>query len=183
MRDTLRRRPQDGPVWLFAYGSLIWNPLIHFVESSLGCLDGWRRSFCLRMLGGRGNPEQPGRMMSLVRGGYTQGLALRLDETQLEAELRLVWSREMVGGSYRPEWADVVLADGRMAQAIIFTADPENALHEADDSIPTIAPVIAAAHGPLGSNRDYVLKLDTTLRSLGIQDEYIQTLAALLQVK
>ena len=181
MRETLAHRPDDSPVWLFAYGSLIWNPLFHFVESCPAQLDGWRRSFCIRMLAGRGSVERCGRMMSLVQGGCTQGLALRLDETQLETELTLVWSREMVGGAYRPDWATITLADGRAAPAIIFMANPDSALHEPDDSIDTVAPLIAAAEGPLGSNRDYVLQLDTILRRHGIEDAYVRTLAQRLK--
>lgn len=180
MLDMLARRPGHGPVWLFAYGSLIWNPQFHFVESVPSLLEGWRRSFSMRLVAGRGSPDQPGRMLSLSPGAHTEGLALRLDEDVLEQELRMVWRREMVGGSYRPDWARLALTDGRSVPAIVFTANPDCPLHESDDSIDTVAPLIAQAHGMLGSNRDYVLQLDTALRERGIQDEYIQALAARL---
>lgn len=177
MRDLLARRPRDEPVWLFAYGSLLWNPVFQFVESCPAVLEGWRRSFCIRLVIARGTTDHPGRMMSLVTGGQTAGLAHRLDEAHLEQELRLVWMREMVGGAYRPDWATVALADGRSVQALIFTADPTSALHEADDSIDTIAPIIGAAYGPLGSNRDYVLQLNGALSKNGFNDCYVPALA------
>ena len=177
MQDTLARRIPSEPVWLFAYGSLIWNPLFQFVESCPALLEGWRRSFCIRLTIARGSIDHPGRMMSLAKGGQTAGLALRLNEADLEQELKLVWRREMVGGAYKPDWAEVGLADDHRVQALIFTADPASAVHEADDSVDTVAPIIATAQGPLGSNRDYVRQLDNALRSHHIEDDYITTLA------
>lgn len=180
MHDMLARRPLGKPVWLFAYGSLIWNPLFYFVESCPASLEGWRRSFCIRLVIARGSVERPGRMMSLASGGLTDGLALCLDEQTLGQELRLIWLREMVGGAYRPDWAVITLADGRTVQAIIFTANPASALHEADDRVATVAPLIASARGPLGSNRDYVLQLDAALQEHDIEDAYIRELAGRL---
>ncbi len=33
---TLACRPDDGPVWIFGYGSLMWNPALEFAESATG---------------------------------------------------------------------------------------------------------------------------------------------------
>ena len=177
MHDTLIKRSEDEPVWLFAYGSLIWNPQCRYVESVPALLQGWRRSFCMRLIAGRGSPEQPGRMLSLAPGGQTQGMALRFTEECLEQELLMVWLREMVGGTYQPDWAELSLVDGRRAKAIIFRAKPNCPLHEEDDSIETISPLIAQAHGVLGSNHDYVIRLNDTLDEYGFKDDYINDLA------
>ena len=176
MQATLAKRPEGEPVWLFAYGSLIWNPQCHFVESVPALLKGWRRSFCMRLIAGRGSPEQPGRMLSLTPGGETKGLALRFVEENLEQELLMVWLREMVGGSYYPDWAELQLVDGRKAQAIIFRAHPQNELHENDDSIETIYPLISKAKGILGTNRDYVINLNNALEEHGFEDDYVGAL-------
>lgn len=181
MQKTLAQRPHKKPVWLFAYGSLIWNPQFHFVEKAPALLEGWRRSFCMRLVAGRGCLEQPGRMLSLVPGGQTQGLALRLAEETLEQELLMVWLREMVGGAYKPDWATLRLDDGRKASAIIFRANPQCAFHENDDSIETICPLINSAHGILGSNSDYVLQLDAVLNEYKFRDDYVHSLAARLK--
>lgn len=183
LEETLSRRPPGQAVWVFAYGSLIWNPLFDFEESCVATLHGWRRSFCMRLLAGRGCVQHPGRMMSLARGGHTQGLAMRLDESNLEQELRLIWRREMVSGSYLPDWASVQRQDGRTLQALIFSANPACPLHEEDDRLETVAPLIASATGPLGSNRDYVLQLDKALRQHGLEDEYVRVLAQRLQTQ
>ncbi len=62
---TLACRPDDGSVWIFGYGSLIWNPAFNYRESCTGTLPGWHRAFCLRLTAGRGSACQPGRMLAL----------------------------------------------------------------------------------------------------------------------
>ena len=68
---TLACRPDEGPVWIFGYGSLMWNPALEFTESCTGTLVGWHRAFCLRLTAGRGTAHQPGRMLALKEGGRT----------------------------------------------------------------------------------------------------------------
>lgn len=176
MLATLAKRPEGEPLWLFAYGSLIWNPQCHYAESVPALLQGWRRSFCMRLMAGRGSPEQPGRMLSLAPGGETQGLALRFTEENLEQELLMVWLREMVSGSYYPDWADLELVNGHKVKAIIFRAHPQSQLHEDDDSIDTIYPLISKAKGILGTNLDYVINLNDALEEHGFEDDYVDAL-------
>lgn len=265
LHATLAQRPDpEAPVWVFAYGSLIWNPAIHVAEQQRATLQGWRRSFCMRLIDGRARSDRPGRMLALdactphtntgtssdstspapgvttapigalptgvppaasslsgtpvdssplhacstraprvselsdtpadnstIRTTaarsrpvtispsaehwptHTTGVALRIHEHELEHELMLVWIREMIGGSYQPRWQDVLLADGRIVQAITFTMDRDNPFFEPDASIATVAPLIANASGPLGHNLDYLLDLDRTLRQHHIHDPYV----------
>ena len=177
MKDMLKAQTSGEPLWIFAYGSLICNPLFHYGERQLAVLDGWHRSFCIRLILGRGSVEQPGRMLALEPGGSTSGLAYRFHQDNLENELKLVWMREMVGGLYQPEWGDVTLHDGQTVRAIIFTAKPGHLFYEKASSPDTVIPYISAACGNLGRNRDYVLRLDDSLRRYGIVDEYIHGLA------
>ena len=44
---TLARHPSDADIWLFGYGSLMWNPAIEFAERRAGEVRGWHRRFCL----------------------------------------------------------------------------------------------------------------------------------------
>lgn len=99
LKEILDARP-DGLVWIFAYGSLVWNPLLPFDELQIATLDGWHRSLCVRSVSGRGSPERPGRVLALEPGGQVQGVALRLPEDQAVSELRLLWAREMGSGVY-----------------------------------------------------------------------------------
>ena len=74
---TLARRPDNSPVWIFGYGSLMWNPVFDSDEARPATLNGYHRAFCLRLTSGRGTHSQPGRMLALKEGGRTTGLAFR----------------------------------------------------------------------------------------------------------
>lgn len=178
LAQTLQRRPHDGDVWVFAYGSLMWNPISAFDSRRIATLHGWHRSFCIRLIAGRGTPEQPGRMLSLEAGGSTQGVALRLSSDTLGEELRILWIREMVTGAYRPTWAPVTLDDGTQVSAIAFVAEPDGLQYEADARAASIAPLMAVATGLFGSNAEYVFQLQRALSACGLRDPYIDELAA-----
>jgi cation transport protein ChaC len=170
----------EGPVWVFAYGSLMWNPLLACAEQRTATLAGWHRSFCLRSISGRGRPERPGRVLSLQPGGEVQGLALRLDEATACDELRLLWTREMASGAYRPTWMPVTLSDGVAITAIAFVADPDHPLHEPDETPETVARLVEVAAGAFGPNIDYVRALAKTLAERGLRDAYVEAITGAL---
>ncbi|CAB3785527.1 gamma-glutamylcyclotransferase [Paraburkholderia fynbosensis] len=178
LAQTLRQRPNADDVWVFAYGSLMWNPISDFDSRRIATLHGWHRSFCIRMIAGRGTPEQPGRMLSLEAGGSTQGLALRLPGATLEEELRILWIREMVTGAYRPTWAALTLDDGTQLSAIAFVAEPDGSQYESDARVSAIAPSMAVATGLFGTNAEYVFKLQSALAECSLNDPYIDELAS-----
>lgn len=166
----------EGPTWVFGYGSLIWNPLMPFEEQHTATLAGWHRSFCLRSISGRGSPERPGRVLSLMPGGAVQGVALRLPEADARDEVRMLWTREMTGGGYHPQWQAVQLEDGRSVTAITFVANPDHPQHEQDACAETVARLVAVAKGVFGPNIDYVLSLDQALRERGLHDPYVEAI-------
>jgi glutathione-specific gamma-glutamylcyclotransferase len=94
VRTILTQRDSARPIWLFAYGSLIWKPEIEHVEERAGSVRGWHRSFCLRQTRWRGTKEQPGLMMALDRGGQCRGVLYRLPDTDLEGQLGKLFRRE-----------------------------------------------------------------------------------------
>jgi cation transport protein ChaC len=178
----MSKRP-EGDLWVFAYGSLMWNPLLRFAQRSAAVLHGWHRSFCLHIVAGRATPTEPGRMLALEEGGFTRGMAFRLHEDSINEELRLVWIREMVMGSYMPIWAPVALADGTQANAIAFVANPAGPQFKPHSSIAAIAQQIARAKGSFGSNADYVHQLKAALDEMGTHDEYVHSLATELALQ
>ncbi|WP_312739845.1 gamma-glutamylcyclotransferase [Cedecea neteri] len=179
---TLACRPDQSPVWLFGYGSLMWNPAFEFEESAPGMLVGWHRAFCLRLTAGRGTACRPGRMLALKEGGRTTGLAYRLPEAGLEDELTLVWKREMITGCYLPTWCKLELDDGRTVNALVFIMDPRHPLYEADTRAETIAPLIASASGPLGTNAQYLFSLEQEMKKHGMKDDCMSELANQVRV-
>jgi glutathione-specific gamma-glutamylcyclotransferase len=42
----LGQAPRPRRVWVFAFGSLIWNPAFHFVERRTARIHGFHRQFC-----------------------------------------------------------------------------------------------------------------------------------------
>ncbi|MFJ3483867.1 gamma-glutamylcyclotransferase [Pseudomonas sp. NPDC090202] len=178
MHETMKLRPNRGDFWVFAYGSLIWNPMLNFAGQMGATLHGWHRSFCLRMIAGRATAEAPGRMLALQPGGSTQGIAYRLTEEVAEEELILLWVREMPTGAYRPLWTTISLEDGTEATALVFVAEPDHPLFEADAEVESIANCVARAEGPMGTNADYVHRLCCVLSESGITDEYVGALSA-----
>ncbi|WP_183171592.1 gamma-glutamylcyclotransferase [Atlantibacter sp. RC6] len=173
---TLACRPDEGPVWIFGYGSLMWNPALEYEESATGTLPGWHRAFCLRLTAGRGTACQPGRMLALKEGGRTTGVAYRLPEATLDQELELLWKREMITGCYLPTWCKLELDDGRTVNALVFIMDPRHSLYESDTRAAIIAPLIAAASGPLGTNAQYLFSLEQELNKLGMRDPTLDEL-------
>lgn len=173
MIEFLATRPINQELWLFAYGSLIWNPGISFEEKQSGIVKGWHRSFCMKLTIARGTVDMPGRMLSLLPSGSSHGLVLKLSNNNFLSELKLIWRREMVGGIYLPQWVNVNLPDGREITAITFVGNEDSAFFETDDSIDTIKKIISCASGPLGTNKEYLELLYHALKDNSLEDTYI----------
>jgi len=175
---TLAARP-PGDVWLFGYGSLIWNPTIHSVERRTARVEGWHRAFCLSIRAGRGSEERPGLMLGLDAGGDCTGVAFRIAEEVLEGELALLWRREMVAGSYVPRWVDALDADGRrFGSAIAFTIDAAGEQYAGRLAREIVVERLATASGALGSAAEYLYQTRDGLRAHGIPDPELERLAA-----
>lgn len=177
LRTILSQRPDDSPVWMFGYGSLMWNPAFEYVESAAATLHGWHRDFCLRLIAGRATQTHPGRMLALRAGGITRGIAFKLPESGLDAELSLIWKREMITACYLPIWSKVSLDDGTQVNALTFIINPQHPWFEGDSRPEMIAPLIAAAEGPIGSNAQYVFSLEQAMKTQGIDELAITELA------
>ncbi|WP_424140385.1 gamma-glutamylcyclotransferase [Roseomonas chloroacetimidivorans] len=178
LRETLAARPDDGsPVWLFGYGSLIWNPIIHYVESRVATVEGWQRAFCLSTPAGRGSPENPGLVLALDRGGSCTGVAFRIAEDVLTDELSIVWRREMLTGAYVPHWVALHDSTGRVfGSGIAFTINRSGPQYAALPEDVTIQR-LATAEGQLGTAAEYLFQTQDGLQRLGIRDPLIDHLA------
>jgi cation transport protein ChaC len=177
--QTLAARPRDaaapGDLWLFGYGSLIWNPAFHFVEQRKGLVHGWHRRFCLWTPLGRGSPDHPGLVLGLERGGACTGMVFRLAADQVASELDIVWRREMLSGAYKPRWVKVSTAEGPV-HAVTFTIDPANPRYAGRLEEDEIVRVVATAVGRLGPCTDYLFKTAKALAELGLEDRTLERL-------
>jgi glutathione-specific gamma-glutamylcyclotransferase len=176
LASTLARRPSGAGWWVFAYGSLLWNPLFPFLEARPATLRGVHRSFCLWSKASRGTTEQPGLVLGLEAGGACRGVAYRLPPRDAKAELALLWRREMVTGAYRPRWVSV-RAGTRTLTALAFIIDRRNAHYTGRLTIAQQAKVLACAEGAFGSSADYLEHARIALITHGIVDPYLEVLA------
>jgi len=173
----LARAPRAGRVWVFAFGSLIWNPAFHFVERRTARIHGFHRQFCLWARAGRGSPERPGLMLSLVAGGSCAGVAYRLAGDAVATELDVLWRREMSTMAYRPVWITARTPKGP-EPAIAFSANREHERYVPGLEDLAVARYLATGAGPMGRCCDYLFDTVTHLRQLGIRDRRLEALEA-----
>jgi len=177
VQAILARAPRRGRIWVFAFGSLIWNPAFHFVERRTARIYGFHRQFCLWSRAGRGSPERPGLMLSLESGGSCTGVVFRLDRRAAPTELDVIWRREMFTMSYRPVWTMARTPKGP-EPAIAFSANREHERYVPGLEDEVIARYLATGAGPLGRCCDYLFDTVAHLRQLGIRDRRLEALEA-----
>src|ERR1700745_455692 len=91
--EALRRSVE--PIWIFAYGSLMWDPEFAGAVADPALLHGYHRSFCLYSYDYRGTRARPGLTLGLDRGGACRGIVFRLLPEALPEALDRLWEREM----------------------------------------------------------------------------------------
>lgn len=173
--QMLATRPDPGgDVWLFAYGSLIWNPLIEFVDRQPATVYGYHRRFCLWTHRGRGSPEAPGLTLALEKGGTCCGVAYRIAADKAQEELEVVWRREMVAvtTAYVPTWVSMNCNAGR-GSAIAFVIDRTHPRYVRGLPDDEAAAAIARAKGPLGRCATYLFNTVSHLEELGLRDQLL----------
>ena len=179
LAETLKSKPAGSDWWVFAYGSLLWNPLFPFEDARRATLSGRRRRFCLWSLASRGTTNQPGLVLGLDRGGSCHGVVYRLPARSAKAELALLWRREMVLGAYLPLWVKV-RCDGKPLVALAFVVDRAHRQYTGNLTLGEQAEVLATAAGAFGSSADYLERARVALVTHGIVDPYLERLAALV---
>jgi cation transport protein ChaC len=180
LEATLAKKPAGSGWWVFAYGSLLWNPLFPFADARPALLRGLHRQFCLWSLGSRGTVKTPGLVLGLDRGGSCRGVAYRLPASCARAELALLWRREMVVGSYKPRWLQVRQSHptGHSLTALAFVVDRAHPQYAGRLATAREAKVIATAQGVFGSSADYLERARVALVTHGVVDPYLERLAA-----
>jgi glutathione-specific gamma-glutamylcyclotransferase len=177
LREFLAQRP-DGSVWIFGYGSLIWNPVVRVEERRTARIEGWHRAFCLTVRAGRGSPENPGLVLALDRGGSCTGIAFRLADEGMLGELSVLWKREMIAGLYVPRWVELKDAPGEsFGHAIAFTINEASESYASSLTPDVLVARLATASGALGSSADYLFQTCAGLRLHGIPDAELERLA------
>jgi glutathione-specific gamma-glutamylcyclotransferase len=176
------RRAGAAPVWLFAYGSLMWSPGFDAAERRRARLYGYHRRFCLYSRDYRGTPEQPGLVLGLDRGGSCQGIAYRLPAERAAEIFDRVWAREMTGAVYEMRLVRVATAEGPIgAHACIVRRQSQD--YTGRLSPEAAAQLLAHAKGGRGTGRDYLANTLRHLEELGIRDRLLRRIAALIAAR
>jgi cation transport protein ChaC len=179
MNSILAEHPSGSDLYVFGYGSLIWNPAFHFVEKRAALLHGWHRRFCLKLFVGRGTPETPGLMLALDHGGACKGVAFRIAAAKIREELSLLWQREMYGGAYNARWVKLS-AGGETFRAVTFVINRRHPRYLPELSVEQTAALIATGCGDLGSCREYLDNTMSHLAGLGLRDAGLERIAKAL---
>lgn len=166
-------------VWVFAYGSLLWDPGFAPEETVRARLAGYRRGFSMWSFHWRGTEAAPGLVLALEeeQGARCEGLALRPRASEAEAVLAAIRARELVSDAYEERRVALALEDGREAQAVAFILRRGHRQHAALDA-EAQARVIARAQGLRGPNIDYLARTAAQLRELGLPDPEMEALLA-----
>jgi cation transport protein ChaC len=160
---------QGRDLWIFAYGSLMWDPGFAYVEAQPALLRGYHRSFCVYSRRHRGTPERPGLVLGLDRGGACKGIAYRVPIADVAAALHYLWEREMSRGTYRLKQVRVEVPAGTI-EARAFTVDRKQPGYAGRLSPEATAGLILQGIGGRGSCRQYLENTVSELRKLGLVD-------------
>lgn len=164
--------------WIFAYGSLMWDPGFAVAESALARLDGFARRFCLLSVVHRGTRETPGLVLALDEepGAHCMGLALRVDADDWPATIHALRARELATHAYHERMLPLVLADGRQVLATSYVIRRDHDQYAGGMDLKAQARIIAHAIGGRGPNVDYLFNTVTALDRNGVEDLDMQAL-------
>lgn len=176
----INRQRQDlsdlESVWVFGYGSLIYKADFAYFERRPAWIEGWSRRFWQGSHDHRGTPEHPGRVVTLVESDERcLGMAYRVAPETFEH----LDHREKNG--YLRFSTPLHFQSGGRAEGLVYIATQNNAAWLGDAPLDELAAHIHASHGPSGSNREYLLRLDASLRALGAEDPHVYALADALR--
>ena len=178
-RETIRAEAlagHAGDLWIFGYGSLMWDPALRFAEVRRAhVVDNARRFILVDTRGGRGTEEAPGLFATLDAGEGCEGLAFRIAAADVEAETKILFRREMIAPGYLARFIPARVGDADI-RVLTFVAD-----HDVPDIRPDLTHeeqvrFVAHGAGDLGTSRDYLANIVGHLTHLGITDAHCSNL-------
>jgi glutathione-specific gamma-glutamylcyclotransferase len=170
-----------GDLWIFGYGSLMWNPGFEYVRSQPAMLRGYHRAFCVTSTRYRGTPERPGLVLGLDRGGCCRGIAFLVADAEVAGVLQNLWDREMPRQVYSPRVMQIDLGEGGKSRALTFVADRAHEAYMGRMDVDDIARTIADCSGARGPNADYLFNTLRHLEAIGIRERRLDELGSAVQ--
>jgi len=167
----------DGDFWVFAYGSLMWNPGFEYIDARPALLYGYHRRLCLWSVRYRGTEKKPGLVLGLDRGGSCQGFAYHIEDCNTPTVVNYLCDREMITGAYDARVCSVSLDDGRKVKALTFVSKPDHPHFAPRLALEDTVSVVQDAQGARGCNREYVLNTVSKLNQINIRNTDLHRIA------
>ncbi|WP_298973938.1 gamma-glutamylcyclotransferase [uncultured Roseobacter sp.] len=166
-------------MWVFGYGSLLWNPGFDVAEQVVGTLPGYARSFCMWSIHHRGTEENPGLVLALDEepAHACEGVGLAVAAGKEAQTLSYLRERELISSAYLERELDIDLVDGRRVQALCYVINPEHAQYCGGMPLEEQAQVIARARGGMGPNTEYLYNTAAHLTEIGLHDPDLEWLS------
>jgi cation transport protein ChaC len=165
-------------LWVFGYGSLLWNPGFDVAEHQLATLQGYARSFCMRSIHHRGSEAKPGLVLALdeVVGAQCEGVALCVPAGQEESVLAYLRERELISSAYLEKMLRISLASGSDVDAVTYVIDADHVQYCGGLPLEEQAQTIARAVGGRGPNTEYLFNTWDHLAEMGLHDPDLEWL-------
>jgi cation transport protein ChaC len=165
-------------LWVFGYGSLMWQPGFAYAEAVHARLVGYHRAFCIYSVHYRGSLARPGLVLGLDRGGVCEGIAFRIPSRQAAATLRYLRRREQIYGVYREAIVPITLlrTERTDVYASTYLVERQHPSFAGALALRDEARVIRGAKGVSGTNLDYLGNTIAHLRELGIREPRLERL-------
>jgi len=168
------------PLWVFGYGSLIWNPGFPVAERRLATMAGFQRSFCMSSIHHRGTDDDPGLVLALdpVPEASCVGVAFAVPDAEADATVAYLRERELISSAYIERVLPVTFEDGETVQALAYVVDTDHEQYVSGMELENQAQIIAHAVGGRGPNTEYLWNTVSHLGELGIEDHELEWLNA-----
>ncbi|QXT39274.1 gamma-glutamylcyclotransferase [Gymnodinialimonas ceratoperidinii] len=170
-------------LWVFGYGSLLWNPGFTVAETRIARLHGWHRSFCMSSIHHRGTEKKPGLVLALdaVDGGYCDGLALRVAPGTEDSTLAYLRERELISSAYVERRLQVSFREGDTQDDVLTYVINPGHVQYCQLPLDEQARIIAGAVGGRGPNDEYLYNTASHLSELGIGDADLEALVDMVR--
>ena len=165
-------------MWVFGYGSLLWNPGFTVAESVIATLPGYARSFCMHSIHHRGTEKDPGLVLALDEPAdqACEGVALRVIEGEEEQTLAYLRERELISSAYVEKTLEITLRDHRTVKALVYVINEDHWQYCGGMPLEDQAQIIARAVGGRGPNTEYLYNTATHLKEVGLHDPALEWL-------
>jgi len=166
-------------IWVFAYGSLMWNPGFEFEQSCKAEIRGLSRALCVTSIHHRGTPQRPGLVLGLDSGGKCTGIAYEVNAANADETIKYLRSREQVTRVYREITRTITLlgANKQQVRGLVYAIDRDHTQYSGRLPFETQVRMISGGVGKSGNNIDYVVSTADHLEAVGIIDRDMQRIA------